>query len=253
MTEKPAASDLLGIAPLSEAINKVTSGIVDGAAAFLSRICLPAAEEFGLSLRDRVSHKRTLNAAKLAARAETILNARDDSSQQHAHPRIVTKIVEDGSWVDDDHVREMWSGLLAASCSHDQSDDGNLIFVDILSRITVSQALLLETICNRSEKYLLDSELLAGTEVHIPTAELVSVSGVEEINRIDRELDHLRNIGLIFGGFQGTSLEASVTPTTLGLQLYARTQGFAGDAAEFYGAKQDPTKPKPRTVLLASG
>jgi len=39
---------------LAEAINTVTTSVVGGAEAFLGRICLPAAEEFGLLLRDRV-------------------------------------------------------------------------------------------------------------------------------------------------------------------------------------------------------
>ena len=40
--------DLLGIKPILHAINTFSKGTVDGASAFLSRVCLPAAEEFGL-------------------------------------------------------------------------------------------------------------------------------------------------------------------------------------------------------------
>ena len=49
------ALDLLGIKGLSDSVKATTQGLLDGAAAFLSRVCLPAAEEFGLVLRDRVS------------------------------------------------------------------------------------------------------------------------------------------------------------------------------------------------------
>ena len=59
MSENQSQSlDVLGIKPVGEAITTAVKGTVDGAAAFLSRICLPAAEEFGLLLRDRVSHLR---------------------------------------------------------------------------------------------------------------------------------------------------------------------------------------------------
>jgi hypothetical protein len=50
--------DIFGIQPTAEAVNKVTSAAVDGAGAFLSRICLPAA------VRIRVSAAR--QSAKLA-------------------------------------------------------------------------------------------------------------------------------------------------------------------------------------------
>lgn len=38
----------------SQPLNTLAQGAVDGAGAFLGRICLPAAEEFGLLLRDKV-------------------------------------------------------------------------------------------------------------------------------------------------------------------------------------------------------
>jgi hypothetical protein len=44
--------DILGIKPIADAVNTVTRDAVEGAAAFLSRICLPAAEEYGLLLPD---------------------------------------------------------------------------------------------------------------------------------------------------------------------------------------------------------
>ena len=46
-----------------------TQGLLDGAAAFLSRVCLPAAEEFGRALRDRISAWRAKNAAQVLNKA----------------------------------------------------------------------------------------------------------------------------------------------------------------------------------------
>ena len=66
------ALDLLGIKGLSDSVKATTEGLLDGAAAFLSRVCLPAAEEFGLALRDRISAWRAKNAAQLLSRANTI-------------------------------------------------------------------------------------------------------------------------------------------------------------------------------------
>ncbi len=72
--------DLLGIKPIADSIHTVTQAVVDGATEFLSRMCLPAAEEFGLLLRDRVSHWRAVNAAKIATKAELLVNGLPDSN-----------------------------------------------------------------------------------------------------------------------------------------------------------------------------
>lgn len=66
---------------------------------------------------------------------------------------------------------------------------------------------------------------------------LQSVAGTEDIHRIDRELDHLRGLGLIHGGIESYSdvLTVDITPTALALNLYVRCQGFHGSPVEFFG------------------
>lgn len=54
--------DVFGLAPFGESLHTLTKAAVDGAAAFLGRICLLAAEEFGLLLRDKISRWRAANA-----------------------------------------------------------------------------------------------------------------------------------------------------------------------------------------------
>jgi hypothetical protein len=136
--------DVFGVKPIADSINTATKAIVDGSSAFLSRICLPAAEEFGLLLRDRVSHWRALNAARIVAKTEPLVNSFPDANNCHAHPRLVAQIIEHGSWTDSGEVQRLWAGLLASSCTVDGSDDSNLIFVDTLSRLTLLQARILE-------------------------------------------------------------------------------------------------------------
>lgn len=68
--EKSKSLDVLGVKPFADAINTTTKGIVDGAGAFLGKICLPAAEEFGLFLKDKVSTWRGNNALQIVVSAE---------------------------------------------------------------------------------------------------------------------------------------------------------------------------------------
>ena len=93
--EKLNSQDILGVKSFGDAINTATKGLVNGAGAFLSRICLPASEEFGLFLKDKVSKWSGENALQ----------------------------IEKGSWVDDNKVQDMWAGLLASSCNEDGRDE----------------------------------------------------------------------------------------------------------------------------------
>lgn len=227
--------DLLGIRPLTEAAGTLTKGLVDGAAAFLGRICLPFAEEFGLLLRDKVSQWRAANAARIAIKAqkkyEEVL-ARDD---WHAHPRLVGSIIDHGSWVDDEEVQELWAGLLASSCTADGRDESNLIFVDTLGRLTVSQAHLLDHVCHHAGKVATTAGWISAQLYEMTLEQLKEVSGIEDFHRIDRELDHLRTLGLIAGGFNVHSTTADMTPTALALQMYVRCQGSNEDPLTFFG------------------
>ena len=107
MDDKDSQSlDILGIKPIGESINTLTKGAVDGASAFLGRICLPAAEEVGLLLRDKVSHWRAQNLVKIAGKAEKSWGPQA-LGEKHAHPRLIFQTLENGSWADADEVQEM--------------------------------------------------------------------------------------------------------------------------------------------------
>src|SRR5262245_259672 len=131
--------DVLGLKPISDAINKITSAAVDGANAFLSRICLPAAEEYGLYLRDKVHHWRTQNMLAVTQKAEATMVMAGLSDNVHAHPRLISTILDQGSWIEDAKVQEMWGGLLASSCTESGDDDSNLLFIDLLGSLTKLQ------------------------------------------------------------------------------------------------------------------
>lgn len=227
--------DILGIKPIGDAALKVTEAAIAGASAFLSRICLPASEEFGLLLRDRVSHWRARNAAKIAAKAEERLSERN-SLQLKAHPRLVAEIIDKGSWSEEDLVLNMWAGLLASSCAPDTHDDSNLIFTTILSQLTALQVKILAYACESAPKYLTISGLPMADELLVPAADLVRITGVEDIHRLDRELDHLNSLQLLAygGGFDADILVANLAPSALAMHLYIRGQGYVGSPTDYW-------------------
>lgn len=115
----------------------------------------------------------------------------------HAHPRLVGVVLQQGSWVDADEVQDLWAGLLASSCSEDGRDDSNLMFADLLARLSNSQVRLIDHVCSHSTKSLSDSGLLDSAIFVIKLTDLHSISGVTDLHRLDRELDHLRSLELV--------------------------------------------------------
>jgi hypothetical protein len=224
-------SDLLGVKPLGEAANKAVSSVLDGCAALLGRICLPAAEEFGLGLRDRVAGWRARNLAAAAAAAERKLGASGGLEGLKAHPRLVRGFIDEASWVDDPDLQEMWGGLLASSCTEDGLDDSNVLFQDLLSGMTGLQARVLRYACEHSQKFVVEATRFAlADEYSVDSSVALSAFGVGDSDRLDRELDRLTASGLLSlgSGFPLAShglVVVNLAPTTLGMHLYVRCQG----------------------------
>lgn len=249
MTNDSKSLDILGIKPIADSINKVTSATMDGVASFLERICLPAAEEFGLLLRDRVSGWRAANIAAISARAEERLKNSGAPSDVHAHPRLVSGILEEGSWIEDPVVQDLWGGLLSSSCTETGDDDSNLLFVNLLSELTKLQARLLKYFCENAPKSAGMNGLIISEPITLSLDTLTQISSETDIHRLDREMDHLREVGLIDGGFQAASqsTDAHVVPTALALHMYVRCQGSRASPIDFFDIEVPKPKP-PETV-----
>jgi Abortive infection alpha len=236
MSDKESKSiDVLGIKPVADAFSHVTKAAVDGASAFLGRICLPAAEELGLLFRDKVRAWRAKNAVAVIAEAEARYEKYQAGRVAQAHPRLVASVVEHSSWTDDRTLQQMWGGLLASSCSPDGRDESNLIFINLLSQLTSLQVRVLSYACSNVKKLVTPEGLIMpdrGLYVEISTVK--GIANTDDIHRLDTELDHLHGLGLITGGFQGRSTHVDICPTALALNLFVRSQGFTGSAVAFF-------------------
>jgi len=235
------ALDILGIKPIGDAINTTVTKSFEGIEGFLKRVCAPALEEVGLLLKDQVRQWRLNNIIRIIQKAQCKMEFRDEQLQIKAHPRVALSIIDNGSLIDNDEVQELWAGLFVSACTKDGQDDENLIFVDLLKQLTVVEAKILKYSCQGARKIHHTNGLLTGDEYEISCEELFGLTGIKDIHRLDRELDHLRSLELIGhgignGGFSSTddSLIADISPTALALNLYIKSQGFNDEPVKFW-------------------
>ena len=125
MTKVKHTDDAFGIRPYGKALEKA----VDEARIFLEAVCLPAAQEFGLLLRDKVIRWRLKNAIAIVQEAKRMLEDQGGYAGLSAPPRVIIKVLEEGSCVDAAEVQKMWAGLLASSCTKHANNEVNLIFL----------------------------------------------------------------------------------------------------------------------------
>jgi len=134
--------DLLGAKTLAKVVDKTA----DGVGAFFSAICMPAAEEFGLYIKDHVAAYRLKNLANISTKAKEIIQNQDISPTGDSNPKVLKEIIEESSWVDDDQVQRMWAGLIAVSASNTKNSDDSLVYIETLKKLTSFQARIMNLV-----------------------------------------------------------------------------------------------------------
>jgi hypothetical protein len=175
------------------------------------------------------------------------------------NPRLIHQAIDQGSWIDDEVIQGMWAGLLCSAVTQDSSDE-NLLFVNLLAQLSGLQVrILLESVTN-SQKYKIVHDLVGVRRLTLTIDQIQEVAGSQDIQRIDRELDHLREIGLIGirgswntgGGIDAASGIVDITPTPLAIHLYVRAQGFTQSPALFFNLELMPS-PSPMVETPSDG
>jgi hypothetical protein len=135
--------DLFGVKPVAKAVEHASIKTIDGVSAFFAAICMPAAEEFGLMLRDRVAAFRQKNLASIAQKARDTMEHTGVVPTGDTNPRLIHEVIEQGSWAEDDCIQQMWGGLIAAASNTAAAADDSLVYTEDLRRLTPLQARLL--------------------------------------------------------------------------------------------------------------
>lgn len=206
---------------------------------FLFRLCPGATEDLKRLVYKDLGNMRVANAVQIALRAESILSAEPNGYRMHANLQTVLRIMEDGSWADEDWIQKAWSGLLAMSCGVDEKDQLDPDLADRFSQLAPVHIKIFEAACKRAEKFETDSWEVDAKPLAFSIAEIQQISDVQSLAKIERDVFHLANLGLIEQGARSRSMqpmdEINVTPSRLGLRLYALCSGHRGMLQDFYG------------------
>ncbi len=144
--EEEKSLDLMGIKPVAKAVEKATDKTVDGLGSFFGAICMPAAEEFGLLLKDKVAAYRQRNLEKISQKAQKKIEHQKIELSGQANPVLVREVLEEASWCEDEDIQSMWAGLLSVAAGNTAVSDDSLVYTDTLKRLTPFQARLINEI-----------------------------------------------------------------------------------------------------------
>jgi hypothetical protein len=208
-----------------------------GALAFLRRICPSGVEDASHLLRETLSNYRNESAVEISLKAEKMLAAEGVSDLHCDNPYLVLRILEDGSWSNEDLSRKLWAGLLASCCNVHSGDESNLTYIDLLSQLTAGQIRILAAACTKAPKGISGSGQLVAKPLVCSPRELTKIAGIHDLIKIDRDLVHLADLGLLaprHKPFHFSVLDdTNIRPTSLGLELYARGNGRRSSVPAF--------------------
>ena len=243
--------DILGIEPIGEAGLEVVKASIKGVSSFLEIVFKPGLEELGFLVKDQVRLWRLKNILRTLEKAQGKFDFDGNEINLTANARVGISIMEGCSEVDNEELQDLWAGLFASSCTPDGRDDSNMNFVDLLRRMSSVEAKIIDYACRNCNKYIYPNQLIIADEISVSFNTLVEISGTGDRYRLDSELDHMRSLELLLhgdsfagngGGFtvSDNSLEANITPSSLGLNLYFKTHSLGISPKVFWGDKLIP-------------
>ena len=209
---------------------------------FLTRISPETHDAVSKLLHEELSNYRLENAVEIALKAEKMLGAAVQADHLRALPHVVMRIIDAGSWSSDDKwMLQFWAGLLAASSSSTGNDESSLKFVELLEQLKTLHMRILSAACAKSTKVTNGPSGIYSRPLNWKAADLMRYADSHDLIKLDRELNYMADIGLIVerekSPFFQQMTDTTVTPTNLGLQLYARCNGHRGTTQNFYGVQ----------------
>jgi hypothetical protein len=197
---------------------------------FLRQICPDSADEIKLGFHQRLSNKRVASAVEIVLQGQEMLKQRG-GTDMHADPEMVRRIVENGSWTEDNWIRRWWAGLLVSSCSAETPDTSNGMLVDLLAKLMPAHLRLLSFVCGKATELIEAGATAATLDMYCTPQELIEAVGSHSLARIQQTMGQLSVLGLLAESNKPSyvavtdKVKTKTIPTSLGLTMYARCHG----------------------------
>jgi hypothetical protein len=214
-------------------------GLVKAVAAigFLCQIC-PTSHEIREMLSGQLSSLRVERAVEILLEARSLVGGEADAQRLRAPTGLVERILESGSNAEEDELRQSWATLLARSCTVDGLDNSMLPFVQLLGQLLGSHVRVLAHACGEAQKSTAAAGAASAAPLMCELGKIMESTGMRDLS-ILKSIDQLGEIGLLEkherAGLAAPEEKLDITPTRLGLALYAHCCRHRGTAAEFYG------------------
>ena len=205
---------------------------------FLSHLCPEVSRELTALVRFGLGNMRVANAVQITLLADAILASEPEGIKMQANPLTVQRIVADGSWADEDWIQQLWAGLLAAACAVDKKDQLGLDLVDRFSQLAPVHARIFKSACERAEKIDSGQGNVSAKPLIVDVAELQQITSVQSLAKIEWDVFHIADLELLEPTVKSRSLlpadEINITPSSLGLKLFALCNGHRGSLRDYY-------------------
>jgi|HubBroStandDraft_5_1064220.scaffolds.fasta_scaffold44796_3 hypothetical protein len=208
----------------------------------LSVICPSGAKEISELLCAGLSSHKVNIAMDIVLHAQSIFVSNAELGSMKIPPAFVHRILSTGTVTDEDWLHQLWAGLLVSSCSPDGKDESNLRYIDLFAQLTPVPTRIFTVVCAVSSKYLSEAGVVTARPLACKLEEIMAAAGSRGA-QIERELQRLTELALIEKKTPSAttvvpSREVIITPSTRGLELFARCNGYLGPAKDFYTLEQ---------------
>ncbi|MDR3741494.1 MAG: PilZ domain-containing protein [Terracidiphilus sp.] len=195
------------------------------ALAVLHRICPQVVEAATKMLRKDFSSVRVRDCLRILLLVDKMLPSSPENDQLKAPAELIVRILEMGSWANEEWTQKLWAGLLKTACTPSGDDMSNAQLVDILCQLAHVHIRILELACTRHADTV-------GGNVDSPTVimrELTKLLDLSNLTKTLRSVSEMADLGLLTPIKRSASdpqdENAKTTVTPLGLRMFARCHG----------------------------
>jgi PilZ domain len=211
------------------------------ALAFLQYISPASVEGFLHLVANELSQERAGRAIEIALSAGELAAANEGEIRGDVPAEMIASILEDGSKVDEEYTRHLWAELLASSSYKDSNDMMTLNYAVMLSKIDAVQMRIFDAACKLAMRMGWEPGFGFSKDLHCNAEEIKRITHIQNLVGIERDLNHLFELGLVELTDRPTMCQqlerVNMTPTFLGLKLFARCHGQPEPQEAFQGAK----------------